>query len=458
MKLKLIVVAIAACVLVACGGGGGGAGNATTALRWGTDEVLDPNTESATPNGSVAIGADGSGYAVWIKTTATVSQVLARRYTGSAWEAAQVVATAEPGVTFEDPRVVQGANGDVIAVWVEERVGDRLMSARTVGGVWQGAVVAADSLGGREIADLHLAGNGKGQAVALWNRTKTDAPPFDTFDSLISGFGTGGFLPPVQLNADSINAAAFGVAMDATGQAVLAWTDQIVGGAAGRILMQTYKDGNLQDAVALQTPPATVAGDVNVALEAGNKAAVAWLQQSVASGGLSVEFTTASDFMQGNWQPPQTLPTTGSPDAVDVALDPQGTSTVVWSEKNGDVRNVMAVRLGARPLPAQRLETDDRGDVRNPLVASDASGGALVMWVQDIDPNISPAASTFRPFTSRFDPATNAWGQVEAVDTGLPAIGNASAHALSVAADGRALAVWTEVTHLDRILTANVFK
>lgn len=83
-------------------------------MGWEGAELLDATAvEASSPQ--VAMDADGSAIAVWLRMDGATQQVWASRYTlDSGWENPELISAAT--ASCDDPRIAVGASGDAVAV------------------------------------------------------------------------------------------------------------------------------------------------------------------------------------------------------------------------------------------------------------------------------------------------------------------------------------------------------
>lgn len=450
-KLKLILASLSAAVLMACGGGGGGGagdgggGGVSAATRsFGTAEIIS-TAGSEAGTGDVALAADGSGYAVWIEDVGGFKVVRARRFLNGVPQEPVVTVSSNPAaVEARAPQVALSAGGEAVAVWTEKTLlggGVAVKGARTQNnGKWEAPVLVQPLDGATEVVDLDVVGNGQGLALAVWSREVAQ----DTFTVFGAGFTNGpaggGFLDDEKINPGTTSAQFPSVAMNASGQALVAWV-QSSGGPDGvnRIRVRPYANNALSNDIFEFNGGQVDANFPKVAVASDGRATVVW-EQSDGNGGQAVGFVTSTNFLAGaitSWRPVKTLPSVEGVEKPAVALDSQGVSTVVWIAGS----TVRASRFSVDPTPSEALETDDAGDSFQSIVATDAAGVVVVLWLQDVNPTLTART---KPFANRFNPATGKWGQPERIDAGVDAdqvsVQNLS---LSMNASGQALALWT---------------
>lgn len=116
-----------------------------------------------------------------------------------------------------------------------------------------------------------------------------------------------------------------------------------------------------------------------------------------------------------------------------VAVDPTGSATVVWSQFDGMRTNIWANRYepGSGWGTATLLETDNTSDVRPPQVAVDPFGNVTAVWIQ--------SDNTFsNVWSNRYVPGSG-WGTATLLETEE---GGASQARVAVDGSGNAIAVW----------------
>ncbi len=206
-----------------------------------------------------------------------------------------------------------------------------------------------------------------------------------------------------------------------------------------------------------QTAPAITvspSGDFVVAWQGGS---YSFPQDGSESGAFVQRFSAGGAFLGGEFRANTT--TAGRQDEPAVGGGPSGGFVVVWTSSpayygsgsggDGDGSGVFGQRFDAAGLtigPEFQVNTYTTGDQRTPRVASDATGGFVVVWQsgtyyggQDGDRS--------GVFGQRFDPAGAPLGSEFRINTHTA--GAQSQPAVAAAPDGRFVVAWTSRDYFD---------
>lgn len=181
-----------------------------------------------------------------------------------------------------------------------------------------------------------------------------------------------------------------------------------------------------QDATLSSTIP-------SVAVDARGHAFAVWVR---ADGGTdSIWFNR---YVPGSgWDAAEKVRTrlAGKASSPQVAIDEQGDALVVWAQFDGTRRTVWASRLvaGLAWGTPSRLTADPFTDADCPRIATDARGGAMVVWRQ-FDDSVSRNI-----WASRYVPGSG-WSHAELV--GQQGAGNAFDPQIAVEPSGHAFVLW----------------
>lgn len=310
-------------------------------------------------------------------------------------------------------------------------------SAVAAAPVWLPAASAA----GASSADLQLAYDGMGNAIAVWRKSfdGADSVWTSTRPATSATFGTAKRLSTAPASGEQPQVSDLALAVDAQGSAVVVWTSRFTTGASPDVVMarrsadawspaQTISDGTAASSpsVAFQssgtafvawrqtTPDYTQVRVSSIGVGSGNMAAV----QSIApASGDAAQPRLAFDG-QGHgvltwvesavsFSPPyvgeitvramtrkaSAATFTGSQlvystrnvtiDDLDVALDATGNATIVWGDRSSDTGAPQGVFASTRVLggtswPGAPVSTTGS----EPEVAASNAGGAVVTWVE----------------------------------------------------------------------------
>lgn len=136
----------------------------------------------------------------------------------------------------------------------------------------------------------------------------------------------------------------------------------------------------------------------------------------------------------------------GNASALQIAVDSAGNALAVWLQWDGEIDNIWANRFdGTSWGIAELIESNDAGSARNPQIAIDISGNALVVWSQY-------DGSGYDIWANRFDGQT--WGTAELIENEA---GPAVDPQIAFDASGNALAVWEQYDGSQYSIVANRF-
>ena len=260
-----------------------------------------------------------------------------------------------------------------------------------------------------------IAVTGRGNAIAAW----TDFDGTDHQVLLSRLYPGGAWYPPNAVSLRTADAQFPGIAADAAGHILVAWTE------AGRLRARDYfYDGSFRDpdlgpasvarpavalnaagdAVAVWLAPdgiraahralngpwmpsekiadATAASDLSVGIDASRNATALWRD--------SGEVVRSARLLNGDWQPAQDVSA-----AADEIADPKvkvgetGSPVAIWTRINGGVHSVQAAVTG-NDGQWRAPETIAGPAADEPDVATDAAGDAFAMWHQYVPGAYSP--------------------------------------------------------------------
>ena len=301
-------------------------------------------------------------------------RLLARVLEGGSWTRA--TALSSPRLIARSPEVGVDGAGVALAVWQEVAnfgaSGVVRASARPPGGAWERPVTLGGP-GSREPAFSAAAAG----ALAAW---VTDEPGGAAVWASAHRLD-GGWDPPRRLSPSPSAASGPAVAVNAIGEAVVAWHQD------GAILAATRrKDGTW-------TAAERISGEVPVHVGSGRPAA--WAAIDSAGGEVvawhararpeTVDVVAATRPAGGDWRAPQTVsqPSARGAGAPAVALR-DGRALVVWSQPRGATAAVLmareaGVRTGRWSAP-ERVSSPGESPATAPRLAIDARGRAVCAY------------------------------------------------------------------------------
>jgi PKD domain len=347
-----------------------------TGTAWQAPVTLSEAGEPA-EEAEVAVDAGGEQTVLW------------RRYDGSSWRIQ--ASTRSPGGSWQtpvtlsegghggfEPRVAMDAGGDAVAIWFQETGSADVIetSARPAGGSWQAPATLSAASGSNVRPEIAM--DPSGDAVAVWEHLPPGGGQTVVQASEMPAGGS--WQTPLDLSETSKSSYAPSVAIDPEGDAVAAWEHEA--GGLGIIQASSRPPGG-----AWQTPVSLSQGgesafDAQAALDAQGDAVVAWTRDD----GSSFVIQASSMPAGGGWGAPANLSESGrNAFNPSLAIDARGDAVAAWNreELGGEV-----TQAAVRPLAGGSWQTAvavsetnsfTMGE-RNPAAAIDSQGDAVVVW------------------------------------------------------------------------------
>jgi hypothetical protein len=318
------------------------------------------------------IASDGAGdiLAIWREVDGDTSAIRAAfRPAGESWGSAQRIST--PALATESPRVAMDKAGNALAVWQRSSGHDSVVQAavRPAGGVWS---EPEDLSGPGEVAFNADVAAKAGRMIAVWTVLRERRTVVVSSSRTVAGSWA-----PVQTISGPVgNTSAAVVAVDDHGAAVASWRWSdgafLVVQAAVR-----SKDG-LWSAPEVLSGPGRSASLPQVAMDASGDAIVAWLRNNGSWTAAQVAYRTAA----GDWEAMHNLSERGgNARRLDLAMNSRGDAVVLWTQTKlragadlwSSFRPAGSRRWSRAPLTATWYGLDGR-------VALDEQGNATAIW------------------------------------------------------------------------------
>ena len=345
------------------------------------------------------------------------------RPVGGTWSAPVDLAG---GRQFVDPQVVVDPAGNATAVW--RRVdADRSVvqtSSRPAGGTWSAPLdLSTDPSVDYSQRDVpQLAVDPAGVVTATWSRFEaaTGQPwKFTAQSATRSTDGT--WSAPVDLSPAGSPASTTDVTVDPAGNATAVW-------AAGSSLQAaTRPAGGAWTAPVQLSASAGMRANPRVVVDPAGTATAVW--GSFAGGAYGVQ--TASRPLGGAWTAPLDLTSGEVFDTPAVAVDRQGNATALWQQHSGSGWTVTgASRAAGGAWSAPVSLSSPQHDAWDPQVAVDPAGNATAIWSRADGGRVIEAARR---------PADGEWS--EPVDLSTP--GEAWNPQIAIDPAGNATAAWS---------------
>lgn len=343
---------------------------------WEEAEIIETGTGGTASAPDVAINAGGQAFAVWTQFDGTRDNVSVNRFDGSAWETAEVI-DVDDGGSSRAPQIAIDAAGRAIVVWAQfDGSWYRILARRFDGSNWGAAeLIEADNsgrLGDASAPQIVLDANGR--ALAVWEQF--DGSRNNIWSNRFDGSAWG---TPGRIQTDvASDASAPQIAINPDGQAFAVWTQS--DGTRDNIWANRF-DGNAWGAAEqIETDNAGGASNPQIALNADGRAVAVWQQSDGARNNI-----WANRFDGSAWRAAEQIETDNAGSAVSpqVALDAKGRALAVWHQSDRSRNHIWANRFDGNTWgEAELLETDDVNHARSPQVGFDADGRAIAVWQQ----------------------------------------------------------------------------
>ena len=263
----------------------------------------------------VTIDAAGTATAVWAGGDEYYDRTIltSTQRAGGSWTAP--VTLADGG---SEAVLAANSAGAAVAAW-EGDDGVIRASSRAAGGDWAAATtisVGADAVA--KASKVRVAVNESGDVITVWQQRDF---PFERVWLARSSAGGAWEAPmPIALNVGDADMRP-DVAVDASGDAVLAWMEGIPG--ATKVLARTSMGPVWGPVIGLDAEAGVSAGSPSVAMDDAGDAVVVW-------GNSSTGLRSAMRPAGGGWSPANEVAANGSAPAA-IVIDPHGDTTVAWS-------------------------------------------------------------------------------------------------------------------------------
>ncbi|WP_372980832.1 Ig-like domain-containing protein [Marinobacter sediminum] len=343
---------------------------------WGEAEIIEADSGGTASAPQVALNAGGQAFAVWTQFDGTRDNVWVNRFDGSDWGMAEVIDVDDAG-SSRSPQVALDATGRAIVVWAQfDGSWYRILARRFDGSNWGAAeLIEADNsgrLGDASAPQIVLDGNGR--ALAVWEQF--DGSRNNIWSNRFDG-STWGTAGRIQTDVAS-DASAPQIAINAHGQAFAVWTQ--FDGTRDNIWANRFDGSAWGAAEQIETDNAGGASNPQIAHDTDGRAVAVWQQSDGARNNIWV-----NRFDGNAWRRAEQIETDNAGSAVSpqVALDAKGRALAVWHQSDGSRNHIWANRFDGNTWgEAELIEIDDVNHARSPQVAFDADGRAIAVWQQ----------------------------------------------------------------------------
>lgn len=347
----------------------------TVAGGWGTAQLIETTSgDAAQPH--VAVDAAGNAVAVWSQQSTTLYNLFANRFNAATaqWGSEALLET-DAGQAYA-PRVTFLASGDALAVWSQGQGAPTIQAVRLVAGTWGSAQTISGGTGAAYQPQVAALGN---TAIATWVQDNggQDHIFFNTFNG--TGWSTADWLSdPANANGST---EAPRIASDGSGRALVVWSQS--DGTDTNVYHRLYQSGSWGAVAALDTAGAPYAVSPRVAMNASGQAVVGWTE-GVADGGHPWVRSWSPATGWDGATPIDTALSAARGDAPAVAIDGAGNVIAVWSTEvssiSADLYAIHRSAAGSWGSPVL-LETGSASAMA-PKVVADPAGRAIAVWNQ----------------------------------------------------------------------------
>jgi hypothetical protein len=335
----------------------------------------------------VAVDANGKGLVVWSEQVGANYVIRARFLTGTDAPAVTLSNAGNAGL----PRIALDSAGDAIVVWTQD-LGSRneIWASRyaVASATWSTPVQVSSA---SAIADANvpdIAADGAGNAIVIWHQGDGRTNHFDVWSARYA-MGSNSWVAPVMIS-DGVNSAYNPhVAVNASGQGILAWEHEqddgtmISNGPKDITARTATTAGVMGSSVRLNAVAGNidnVYGQIAVAMNSTGGGGVLWVQSS----GVLPYVIQAAMYSGSSWQASSVI----TNNVLDnnygphLAFDGAGNAIAVWQQQTGTGayggtnRYVVGTGWGT----SGQLADQSLGDTYDTRIAVDAAGNATAVW------------------------------------------------------------------------------
>jgi hypothetical protein len=347
--------------------------------RWSTPSRFFGGLEDAYGL-QIAVDPLGNETAIWGRRVGRSWVVqTATRSVGGSWSAPVTLSAAGAGSAL----VAAGPEGHVTAVWLLEREEGRrsvVQSAtRSAGGSWSTPVTLSPPRKAARFPQIAL--DPQGGATAVWEEEYSGAiqsatrPPGGIWSA------------PVTLSAAGVRAAWPQVAVDSQGNATAVWAGAVISG--GRIQSHRIQTatrpagGSWSVPVSISKPGHRHVQDPQIAVDPQGEATAIWQR----SNGSDLVVQGATRPAGGGWSAPVEI-TAGYGQGgqhLQLVVDSWGNATAIWEGYDSNQGTTFAIQGAKRPPGGAWSRPTDISrrtkSLGEPQIAVDPQGRSTVIWV-----------------------------------------------------------------------------
>lgn len=369
------------------------------------------------------------------------------------------------------PRIAMDANGNAIAVWQQWDGASgywKIMARRSVGGVWH-AIASPVNTGKGDARNPQIAMTASGDAWVVWQQHDDSVSVaisniwVSRYEASAEQWGAPTLIKTKNASTTEtlVNADTPQVAVNASGQAVIAWRQldgpYCIDAATavvetcnpfnqqgqdrynvGSVVASRYAGGVWSDPVWLEQDnlKGHDAGQPHVVMDGLGNAVVIW-QQAMGATPVSSIYANSYNVASSAWGLATLVENADAGAALDprIAQDGSGNVIAVWRQADSSGRySVWSNRYASGAWgTAAFIEQDNAGDADAPQIAMNASGDAIAVWRQ-FD------GTRYNVWANRF--TQGAWTGEALIETND--VGDANEPDVFIGTNGDAIAVWRQ--------------
>lgn len=296
-------------------------------------------------------------------------------------------------VNASEPHSAIDANGNVVAVWIENNIVKS--SAKPVNGNWTSAVTVS----GSTASSVKLVSDSNGNATAVWLENgvvKAATKPFNSSWSSATALSAS-------------NASTPALSVSSAGDVIAAWA------RGGDIETSTKRFGMSWQTRTIINSTAATSPSIGIGGSGGNmRAVIVW--QGTSSGNPVI--FSSSKLISSSWSSAAVISDTAQYAAQPfVAVDSNANAIAVWYSYDlyGTNYSNVIVKTAARPVSTGvwgAISNLSSPGIRNPAtlsarVAFDKIGNAIALWNTSFDDETFTLESAVKPLNGKWTPSVD---------------------------------------------------
>jgi hypothetical protein len=306
-------------------------------------EAYVANESSDKPQ--ISVSNAGNAVAVWKRRiTSGINTIFADQYINGTWGTPKRIEPEDRNAY--DPHVVMDNNGNAIGVW---RLYDTTNYYNVYSSIYNSALTPPAwedtiriGLSGSDVSDPRVAGDGKGNAIAIWIHYSA---PNSVVYALPYQANKGGWgSVPIKIGVDTGQAIEPQVAMNKNGSGIAVWRE--INGARGSIFANVYlpdKGWGTPTRIELGASPDD-SYDPQVAIDNNGNGVVVWtLYDGVHNSTYANRYISGKGWGDAKRIEPNV--TSNSSIYPQVAIDGKGRAIAVWQLYNGTKTSIYSIRF-----------------------------------------------------------------------------------------------------------------